>query len=114
MANEPKKPSFSNVQGGGQSTAPPPAPKADFGNVQSGTQSTAPTITDTVVPAAKTYTVAKGDSLSKIAKREYGSANRWREIFEANRDQLDDPDLIHPGQVLKIPADTSADTDSDV
>ncbi|HEU4665039.1 MAG TPA: LysM peptidoglycan-binding domain-containing protein [Dokdonella sp.] len=97
MANEPKKPDFSNVQGGGQSTAPPPAPKADFSNVQSGVQSTAPA-------ATQTYTVAKGDSLSKIAKHFYGHANDWKRIFEANRDQLDDPDLIKPGQVLKIPA----------
>jgi nucleoid-associated protein YgaU len=107
MANEPNKPNFSNVQGGGQSTAPPPAPKADFGNVKSGVQSTAQTLD--VTPAAKTYTVVKGDSLSKIAKREYGNANRWHEIFEANRDLLDDPDKIHPGQVLKIPAGTGSD-----
>lgn len=108
MANEPKKPDFSNVQGGAKSSAPPPAPKADFGNVQSGAASTAPTISDTAIPDVKTYTVVRGDSLSKIAKREYGSANRWRAIFEANRDQLDDPDLIKPGQVLKIPADTES------
>ena len=83
MANEPKKPDFSNVQGGARSSAPPAAPKADFGNVRSGAASTAPTITDTDVSKAKTYTVVKGDSLSKIAKREYGNANRWRAIFEA-------------------------------
>jgi nucleoid-associated protein YgaU len=47
--------------------------------------------------------VVKGDSLSKIAKREYGKASEWRRIFEANRDQITDPDLIHPGQVLRIP-----------
>jgi nucleoid-associated protein YgaU len=103
MANEPKKPDFSSVQSGSQSTAPPPAPKADFSNVQSGVQSTAP-----VVESAKTYTVAKGDSLSKIAKHIYGNANRWRQIFDANRDQLSDPDLIKPGQVLKLPADTDS------
>lgn len=108
MANEPKKPDFSNVQGGARSSAPPAVKKADFSNVQSGKASTAPTITDTEVTTGKTYTVVKGDSLSKIAKREYGSANRWRAIFEANRDQLDDPDLIKPGQVLKIPADTDS------
>lgn len=102
MANDPKKPDFSNVQSGAQSTAPPPAPKADFSNVQAGVQSTAPM----VGPAAQTYTVAKGDSLSKIAKHFYGNASRWHRIFDANRDQLDDPDLIKPGQVLKIPADT--------
>jgi nucleoid-associated protein YgaU len=105
MASDPKKPDFSNVQSGAQSSAPPPAPKADFGNVQSGVTSTAPVVDG----AAATYTVVKGDSLSKIAKHFYGNANRWRRIFDANRDQLDDPDRIKPGQVLKIPA---ADTDT--
>ena len=90
-----KKPDFSNVQSGASSTAPP-APKADFSNVQSGVASTAPS-------AAQTYTVNKGDSLSKIAKEFYGSANRWHEIYDANRDQISNPDLIKPGQVLKIP-----------
>ena len=50
----------------------------------------------------ETYTVKSGDSLSKIASRYEGVS--WREIFDANRDQLDDPDVIHPGQVLKIPS----------
>jgi nucleoid-associated protein YgaU len=104
MASDPKKPDFSNVQGGAHSSAPPPAPKADFGNVKSGGQSTA-----AAAGAADTYTVVKGDSLSKIAKHFYGNANRWQRIFDANRDQLDDPDRIKPGQVLKIPA---ADTDT--
>jgi nucleoid-associated protein YgaU len=90
-----KKPDFSNVQSGASSTAST-APKADFGNVQSGVSSTAPA-------AAQTYTVNKGDTLSKIAKEFYGSANRWHEIFDANRDQISNPDLIQPGQVLKIP-----------
>ena len=52
----------------------------------------------------KTYTVKSGDTLSEIAKRELGSANKYMEIFNANRDQLTDPDKIKPGQVLKIPA----------
>ena len=52
----------------------------------------------------QTYTVAKGDSLSKIAKKFYGNANEWRVIFEANRDRISNPDLIQIGQVLKIPA----------
>ena len=51
----------------------------------------------------KTYTVKSGDTLSEIAKRELGSANKYMEIFNANRDQLTDPDKIQPGQVLKIP-----------
>ena len=45
----------------------------------------------------------KGDSLSKIAKREYGNANDWKRIFEANKDLIKDPDKIYPGQKLKIP-----------
>jgi nucleoid-associated protein YgaU len=53
--------------------------------------------------AATTYTVKAGDTLSKIAKEFLGDANAYREIFEANRDQLSDPDKIKPGQVLKIP-----------
>ena len=53
--------------------------------------------------AAKTYTVKAGDTLSAIAKAELGSANAYMKIFEANRDQLSDPDKIKPGQVLKIP-----------
>jgi nucleoid-associated protein YgaU len=56
-----------------------------------------------ITPAGKTYTVVKGDSLSKIAKREYGDANKWRQIFEANKDVIDNPDLIEPGQNLIIP-----------
>ena len=52
---------------------------------------------------AKTYTVKSGDTLSKIAKQHLGDANAYMRIFEANRDQLNNPDLIKPGQVLKIP-----------
>ena len=51
----------------------------------------------------KTYTVQAGDTLSKIAKDHLGSAGAYTRIFEANRDQLDDPNKIKPGQVLRIP-----------
>jgi nucleoid-associated protein YgaU len=51
----------------------------------------------------KTYTVQAGDTLSKIAKQYYGKANAYVKIFEANRDQLTDPNKIQIGQVLKIP-----------
>lgn len=54
--------------------------------------------------AQQTYTVKSGDTLSKIAKEFLGDANAYHEIFDANRDQLSDPDKIKPGQVLKIPA----------
>ncbi len=50
-----------------------------------------------------TYTVKAGDTLSKIAKEHLGNANAYMDIFNANRDQLSDPDKIKPGQVLKIP-----------
>ena len=102
MANEPSKPNFSNVQSGSASSAPAPAPKADFSNVQAGSASTAPAAQPEA--AAQTYTVVSGDTLSKISKHFYGSANHWNDIFQANRDQLSNPDLIKPGQVLKIPA----------
>jgi len=62
----------------------------------------------TIDPNAKaeapTYTVKAGDTLSKIAKEHLGNANAYMKIFEANKDQLTDPDKIKPGQVLKIPA----------
>jgi nucleoid-associated protein YgaU len=51
----------------------------------------------------QTYTVVKGDSLSKIAQRVYGKASLWRKIYEANQDQIKDPDLIFPGQLLRLP-----------
>ena len=71
--------------------------KIDFSDVQGGSSSTAPT------EQQRTITVQPGDSLSKIAKREYGDGNKWRAIFDANRDKIKDPDLIHPGQVLTLP-----------
>ena len=49
------------------------------------------------------YTVVSGDTLSGIAEKFYNNANRWRRIFEANRNQIHDPDHIFPGQVLRIP-----------
>jgi nucleoid-associated protein YgaU len=50
-----------------------------------------------------TYTVKAGDTLSKIAKETLGSVDHMMEIFNANRDQLENPDKIKPGQVLRIP-----------
>ncbi len=76
-----RRPDFADVQGGSSSTAPTPRP----------------------VEQQRSYTVVAGDSLSKIAKREYGDATKWRAIFEANKDKIKDPDLIHPGQVLTLP-----------
>ena len=60
--------------------------------------------TGTAQPAPQTtYTVKAGDTLSKIAREHLGSANAYMDIFNANKDQLQDPDKIRPGQVLKIP-----------
>ncbi|CAN5322848.1 hypothetical protein BH18GEM1_BH18GEM1_12270 [soil metagenome] len=79
-------------------------PKPDFSNVQSGGSSTAPAQKpEKTGIGQKTYTVQSGDSLWKIAERHYGDGNRWRQIFEANQDQIEDPDVIHPGQTLMIP-----------
>jgi nucleoid-associated protein YgaU len=70
-----------------------------FDDVQGGSSSTAPRNE----PDVKTYTVQKGDSLSKIAKAHYGDANQWRKIYEANKERIKNPDLIQPGWVLTIP-----------
>ena len=95
---------FSNVQGRADTVpASGPAGKPDFSNVQGHA--------DTVPAGTRpdggntTYTVQQGDTLSANAQRHYGKASRWHAIFEANRDQIDDPDLIHPGQVLRLPAE---------
>lgn len=97
MSND-KKPDFSDVQGSVRSTE---QIRPDFSDVQ-------PKVTSTEAIAgnddgAQTYTVAKGDNLSRIAQHFYGRQD-WKRIFDANRDQLSDPDRIQPGQVLKIPA----------
>ena len=81
----------------------PKGPVPDFSDVKGGSSSAAsppPRTTEREL----TYTVQKGDSLSKIAQQQYGDGKRWKAIFEANRDQITNPDLIHPGQVLKIPS----------
>lgn len=51
----------------------------------------------------RTYTVVSGDTLSGIAKQFYHDANQWQRIFDANRDILNNPDRISPGQQLRIP-----------
>jgi nucleoid-associated protein YgaU len=53
---------------------------------------------------AQFHDVVKGDTLSAIAKKYYGDANKYNAIFEANRPMLSDPDKIYPGQKLRIPA----------
>ena len=97
-----KKADFSGVTANVDSTE---QKAADFSGVTATVDSTEEIIGE------RTYTVEKGDTLSKIAKEQLGSANAWKQIFEANRDVLDDPDRIFPGQVIKLPpsdTDTSA------
>lgn len=82
------------------------------GRAQAGAQSgaaEAPAGAATAASApSRFYTVMKGDTLSKIAKAQYGDANRYNAIFEANRPLLEHPDRIYPGQVLRIPNLTAA------
>lgn len=68
---------------------------ADFSDVSAGSSSTAANGT--------TYTVKKGDNLSKIAKQFYGDPGKWKKIHAANADKIPNPDLIHPGLQLTIP-----------
>lgn len=75
--------------------------KADFSDVTSGKSTSAPAPADAAT--GQTYTVKSGDSLSKIAKKFYGDANNWHRIYDANRDKIKNPDLIHPGQEFTIP-----------
>ena len=78
--------------------------RPDFSNVRSGSSTTAPPVQSTqAAGGARTYVVKQGDSLSKIAKRTYGEAGKWKQIYEANRDIIKDPDLIYPGQTLRLP-----------
>lgn len=92
-----KKADFSGVTAKVDSTAEQ-VEKADFSGVTARVDSTAEIVGE------QTYTIEKGDTLSKIAKEHYGRAGAWREIFEANRDVIEDPDRIFPGQVIKLPA----------
>jgi nucleoid-associated protein YgaU len=73
-----------------------PGSKADFVDVAS---HAAAVIDDTTI-----HIVAEGDTLASIATYFYGNADAGKLIFDANRDQLTDPDRIKPGQMLKIPA----------
>ena len=94
-----KKPDFSGVSASVDSTAPI-VEKADFSGVSATVDSTA----EIVSGGDQTYTIEKGDTLSSIAKAHYGKAGAWHAIFDANRDVIEDPDRIFPGQVIKLPA----------
>jgi nucleoid-associated protein YgaU len=95
MSNE-KKADFSDVSAKVDSTEQI-VPKADFSDVTAKVDSTEQIVGE------QSYTIGKGDTLSKIAKDHYGNANAWKQIFEANRDVIDDPDRVFPGQVIRLP-----------
>lgn len=97
------KPGFENLSGG-SSTAQSgggTGAKPGFENLSGGSSTTQ----GAGGTGGSTYTVQKGDSLSAIAKQHMGSANKWRELYDANREVIgDNPDKIFPGQELTIPA----------
>lgn len=96
MGNDINKPDFSDIRSSVETTAKDaPDAKPDFSDVQSRVTST--------VDEATIYEVKSGDNLSYIAKHFYGNGAEWKAIFDANRDQLTDPDHIKAGQMLKIP-----------
>jgi nucleoid-associated protein YgaU len=59
--------------------------------------------TEPQAPSERIYEVQAGDTLGKIAKQFYGDGGRWREIYEANRDTIQNPDLIQVGQKIRVP-----------
>ena len=72
-------------------------------------------VTDALVvhhEPARRYTVRPGDTLSSIAQRFYGHAADWRLLYQANRSVVHDPDMIFPGEVLKIPGRTARSSTS--
>ncbi len=76
------------------------------GNVQSVENVNDQLTVRTPEPAPKApvfYAVQKGDSLWKIAQQHYGNGNKWQALFEANREVIKDPDLIYPGQQIRVP-----------
>ncbi|MFN2633399.1 MAG: LysM peptidoglycan-binding domain-containing protein [Thermoanaerobaculia bacterium] len=91
MANDSKRPDFSDVLSGSSSTAPGAAP-TDAAASELEKQKT-----------MRMYIVESGDSLSKIARKLYGDADAWKRIYHENRDVIQNPDLIQPGWRLRIP-----------
>jgi nucleoid-associated protein YgaU len=93
--------------------APPAAPTPTTAATMAATTTTtvsppasadrSPEQAEASAPTMRIHEVVKGETLSAIAKQYYGKSSRYREIFEANKDLLKDPDHIYPGQKLRIP-----------
>lgn len=84
---------------------PPSHDAPDFSRVTGSVRGAEAVSNDTAPTSVRTHVVKKGETLSTIAQQTYGKAGRWTDIYAANRDILDDPDCIHAGQVLQLPAD---------
>jgi len=97
MNKERNKPDSADRTGGMQRTAELISPVAKVNT------SKAHSLAGSPIDEATIYAVAEGDTLSKLAKHFYGNESAWKQLFDANRDQLTDPDLIKVGQMLKIP-----------
>ena len=80
-----------------------PAPQEELQPMVEEEAEVAPQTRSAPVAPQKTHIVKNGDSLEKIAAREYGDSKKWRVIYEANRDRLPSPNRIYPGQTLVIP-----------
>ncbi len=81
-------------------TPAPEAPAATSG--QAATGSAAPAAGE---PNVEYYEIVSGDTLGKIAQKFYGKAGEYKRIFEANKEVIQDPNLIYPGQKIRIPRD---------
>ncbi len=60
-------------------------------------------VVEEVIPEVRVVVVKEGEWLYSIARNEYGSIQGWRKIYEANKDKIDNPDIIFPNQELIIP-----------
>lgn len=94
---------FDFLKKGEEKPANPVKPGTPQGGMADPVKDSRPAPQPVAASAEDTYTVKSGDSLSKIAKNYYGDAMQWRKIYEANKDQISNPDLIQPGWKLKIP-----------
>ena len=86
-------------------------PKTETAQVDNAVDNDNPSITE--IRTGSSVIIRRGDSLWRVARRSYGAGIRFTTIFEANRDQVRNPHLIYPGQVLKVPEEARADADSD-
>lgn len=77
--------------------------KSDIASLRSQVQAMENQIVELKKPKYDIYVVKDGDTLSKIAHEVYGKSNRWKDIYEANRDVIKNPEFIYPGWKLKIP-----------